>query len=119
MICIRRITEVFVVLSLAAVFGSPTAEASSACLTAFTTQYPDSQTEDAGFCQTCHQATGNSAFNVYGKDLSDSVDALAGGSWRWQQWKPWTLTAKETQTSLKSPPTHSPVGVLSRKAAHA
>ena len=78
--CIRRITEVFVVLSLAAVFGSPTAEAWPACGTVFSAQYPDSQTGSEGGCQTCHQASGAGAFNVYGKDLADFGAAGAGGA---------------------------------------
>ena len=69
--CIRRISEVFIILSLAVLFASPTAEASSTCATLFATQYPDSQTDNEGGCQTCHQVAGNGAFNVYGKDISD------------------------------------------------
>ena len=76
--CIRRISEIFVVLSLAAVFGSPTAEAWPACAAVFSAQYPDSQTASEGGCQTCHQVSGAGDFNVYGRDLADFGAAGAG-----------------------------------------
>ncbi len=77
---IRRITEVFALLFLAVMFGSTTAEAWPGCLTPFSAQYPDSQTEDLGGCQTCHQQPGGGSFNVFGQDLADNGAAGAGTS---------------------------------------
>ncbi len=77
---IMRTTELFVVLFLAAIFGSPAAQAWPACTTEFSTQYPNSQTEDVGVCQTCHQDPAGGNFNVYGQDLADNGAAGAGAA---------------------------------------
>ena len=71
----RWIAHVFVTLPLAALLGSPNAEAWPACRDIFAQTYdgdprPDSQTEDLAACQTCHQSSGGgNNFNVFGADL--------------------------------------------------
>jgi PKD repeat protein len=75
---VRRVSELILVLLLAALFGSPTAEAWPSCITVFSTTYPDSQTEDLGVCQTCHQASSGGDFNVFGQDLRSNGATGAG-----------------------------------------
>ncbi len=78
---VRRITEVFVVLSLTAFFGSPTAQAWSSCSSIFSNTYSNSQTAANAACQTCHQSTGGGGnFNVYGQNLLDNGANGAGPS---------------------------------------
>lgn len=83
---VRQISALILVLSLAAMFGSPTAEAFPSCATVFSTKYPVSQTEELGGCQTCHQGSSGGGFNVFGQDLRsngatgsscNSVDVVA------------------------------------------
>jgi PKD repeat protein len=67
---VRRISEAVVALSLAALFGIPTASAWPNCATVFNETYQNSQTASNAGCQTCHQsATGGGNFNPYGADL--------------------------------------------------
>lgn len=76
-----RIATFFVALPLAAMLGSTEALAWPSCTSIFTTTYPDSQTEDLGGCQTCHQsAGGGSTFNPYGQALLDNGASGANGS---------------------------------------
>ena len=77
---VRRIFEFILVLFLAALLGSPTAEAWPSCVTVFSDQYPDSQTENEGGCQTCHQAPSGGSFNVFGQDLRSNGATGAGPS---------------------------------------
>jgi len=67
---IKRISPALVVLAM--LLGAQSAWAFQGCLNIFADTYPDSQTEDLGGCQTCHQGSGSFAFNVYGEDLSQS-----------------------------------------------
>lgn len=71
---VRRKTEVFAALSLAALFVSSPAGAWPNCGAAFrdtyqNATYQNSQTEFNAGCQTCHQSSGGGNLNVYGDDL--------------------------------------------------
>jgi len=76
-----RIATFIVLLPLAALLGSTEALAWPGCTDIFTATYPDSQTEDLGGCQTCHQSAGGGGnFNPYGQALLDNGASGANGS---------------------------------------
>jgi len=76
---IRRISPALVVLAM--LFGAQSAWAWPSCGDIFAVTYPDSQTDDFGGCQTCHQSSGGGGtFNVYGDDLLNNGAADAGPS---------------------------------------
>ena len=78
---VRRITKAFMALSVAALFGSTTAEAGPDCAAVFDATYPNSQTQALANCQTCHQSSGGGGnYNVYGLDLRDNGALGAGFS---------------------------------------
>ena len=78
---IERIGGGFLALALTAALYAPLAHAWPACTGLFTAAYPDSQTEDEGACQTCHQSsTGGGNFNGYGQDLLGNGAAGVGGA---------------------------------------
>lgn len=65
-------------LSLGLLLFSFEAQAWQACQTIFSQQYPASQTDENGSCQTCHETPGLGAFNVYGTDLFSNGAQGAG-----------------------------------------
>ncbi len=71
-------TRALRVLSLMFLFFSFDAMAWDACMTVFSTSYPNSQTEDLASCQTCHTSSGGGSFNPYGQDLLDNGASGAG-----------------------------------------
>jgi hypothetical protein len=73
-----RRTRALRVLSLVFLFFSFDAMAWDACMTVFSTSFPDSQTEDLASCQTCHTSSGGGPFNPYGQDLLDNGASGAG-----------------------------------------
>lgn len=77
----RRIHTAILILGIAALFGSHTAQAWPSCGTIFNDNYPDSQTGTLSDCQNCHQSVnGGGNFNVYGQDLLSNGASGAGVS---------------------------------------
>lgn len=78
---VRQISVVVVCLGLAALIGSPAANAWPSCGTIFNDNYPNSQTGTLSGCKNCHQSSGGgSNFNVYGQDLLSNGANGAGAS---------------------------------------
>lgn len=78
---VGRIATTFLLLSTAALIGSPDALAWPSCTDIFSTAYPNSQTENLAGCQTCHQSVGGGGnYNVYGSDLLANGAAGAGAT---------------------------------------
>ena len=74
---IKRISPALAVLVM--LLGAQNAWAWPSCANVFGATYPNSQTEDLGGCQTCHQsANGGGNFNVFGEDLLANGAAGAG-----------------------------------------
>jgi len=78
---IQRISKTFVLLPLGALLGSPDALPWPSCTDVFSTEYPNSQTENLASCQTCHQSVGGGGnYNVYGSDLLANGAAGVGAN---------------------------------------
>jgi PKD repeat protein len=81
MIGFKRISKFLAALPPALLLASSNAVAWPGCVSIFATTYPDSQTEDRGSCQTCHQSSGGGGnFNPFGQDLLDNGANGADGS---------------------------------------